>query len=208
MVALSWCFGFPYAPNEQIRADAWDVVSSFYAKHFPEIPHLIHSATPVGERFLRAKTRNELVRMAGGYDLIVLIDADTLIHPDGIRRMIDAASKQGMYLGKPFLKGVNLQLAHLRATAETMRWPHPKFNDPGAAWVIRPETWWATGGMDENFRSWGGEDEAFNYMLTALGGSIEYDVLPAVKAHHKTARWFRDPEWSDTWERSAVYRHI
>jgi hypothetical protein len=184
MAPLRWCFGFPYAPNEKIRADAWDVVSTFYTKHFPDTPHLVHSATPVGERFLRAKTRNDLVRMAECFDLIVLVDADTLIHPDGIRRMLETTAHRNMFLGKPFLKGVNLRLDELRVTAESMAWPRPKFNDPGAAWVIRPETWWAAGGMDEGFRSWGGEDEAFNYMLTALGGSIEYDQLPAVKTQH------------------------
>lgn len=210
MASLNWCLAFPYAPNEPIRAEAWEIVSAFYEKHFPDIPQFTCSATPIGEPFLRAKTRNQLVKDCEqlGFDLVALIDADTLIHPDGIKRMIEVVAKQPMFLGKPFLQGTNLALPGMRFTAETMRWPRPKFNDPGAAWIIRPETWWAAGGMDENFRSWGGEDEAFAYTLTAVGGSIEYDRLPAVKIKHVTPRWSQDPQWADTWERSAVYRHI
>jgi hypothetical protein len=208
MVALNWCLAFPYCPNEPIRAQAWEIVSAFYDKHFPDVPQLVHSATAVGETFLRAKTRNELVRMADSFDIICMIDADTLIHPDGIKRMLERVAIEPMLLGKPFLKGINQPLNMLASTADSMIWPRPKFNDPGAAWVIRPETWWAAGGMDESFRSWGGEDEAFNYLLTAVGGTAEYDQLPAVKTLHTTPRWSQDPQWADTWERSAVYRHI
>jgi hypothetical protein len=210
MAALSWCFAFPYAPNEPIRAQAWEVVSAFYLKHFPTTPQLIHSATPVGERFLRAKTRNELVRMAGGYDVVVLVDADTLIHPDGIRTMVDAVAARDMFLGKPFLRGVNLPLESQRRLAAYPdgRWPRARFNDPGAAWVIRPDSWWAAGGMDEGFRSWGGEDEAFHHLFAAVGGTLEYDQRAAVKTEHVTPRWSSDPDWADTWERSAVARHV
>lgn len=214
MAPLNWCFGFPYAPNEKIRAEAWDVVSTFYAKHFPDTPRLVHSATAVGEQFLRAKTRNEIVEMAEGYDLIVLIDADTLIHPEGIRRMVDRAGSHDLFVGKPFLRGTNLPILKQRNVAVldepklTALWPQPKFNDPGAAWVIRPKSWWTVGGMDEAFRSWGGEDEAFSHMLSAFGGTIDYDLLPALKTQHTLPRWSADPEWAGTWERAAVYRHI
>lgn len=212
MAALSWCLGFPYSPNERIREAAWGVVSAFYERHFPDVPRLVHSATPAGERFLRAKTRNELVRKAEVFDVVVLVDADTLIHPDGIRRMVDAAATRDMFLGKPFLRGVNMQLGAQRHLAGSTdldgSWPRPQFNDPGAAWVIRPESWWAAGGMDEDFRSWGGEDEAFAYVFAAVGGTTEYDVRPAVKTHHTLPRWSADPEWADTWERSAICRHI
>lgn len=208
VVALNWCLGFPYAPNQQIRAKAWKIVSAFYRHHFPTVPMIVHSATEVGEPFLRAATRNDIVCRAAEFDIVVLIDADTLIHPDGIHRMLDLTARNNLFLGKPFRGGLNLQLPALAAVAKGQTWPNPKFNDPGAAWVIKPSTWWAVGGMDENFRSWGGEDEAFQYMLTAFNGTTEYDHLPAVKTHHATPRWFADPQWGDTWERSVVYRHI
>lgn len=207
MAPLNWCLAFPYCPNEPIREQAWEIVSAFYEHQFPDVPKLVHSSTELGEPFLRARTRNELVRLAEGYDIVCLIDADTLIHPDGINRMLELTAQRDLFLGKPFLKGINLPLNAMAGTADSMIWPRPRFNDPGAAWVIRPSTWWAAGGMDESFRSWGGEDEAFAYTLTALGGSIQYDQLPAVKANHVTPRWSKDPEWADTWERSAVYRH-
>lgn len=160
VVALNWCFGFPYCANEPIREQAWEIVSNFYSHHFPDVEQIVHSATPVGEPFLRATTRNQLVTQAEGSDVIVLIDADTLIHPDGITRMLERVLQGDLFCGKPFLKGINLPLPQLTEVANGGPWPRPKFNDPGAAWVIRPETWWAAGGMDENFHSWGGEDEA------------------------------------------------
>lgn len=208
MAPLNWCLAFPYCPNEPIREQAWEIVKRFYDHHFPEIPKLVHSATAIGETFLRAKTRNELVRMADSYDIVCLIDADTLIHPDGIGRMLLRTTIENLFLGKPFLKGVNLPLNAMKSTADSMIWPTPRFNDPGAAWIIKPSTWWAAGGMDENFRSWGGEDEAFAHILAARGGSVQYDVLPAVKAKHTLPRWSQDPQWADTWERSVIYRHI
>lgn len=208
MAPLNWCLAFPYCPNEPIRRQAWEIVSEFYDRHFPDIPKIVHSATEVGETFLRAKTRNELVRLADSYDIVCMIDADTLIHPDGIHRMLKLTAEQDLFLGKPFLRGVNLPLNQMQSTVDSMTWPRAQFNDPGAAWIIRPSTWWAAGGMDEQFRSWGGEDEAFNYLLHAVGGTYHYDRLPAVKANHPTPRWSADPNWADTWERSAVYRHL
>jgi len=212
---VKWCLAFPYAPNEPIRAEAFEIVSAFYTKHFPDIPQLVHSATPVGEPFLRAKTRNDLVRMAEqqGFDIVCLIDADTLVHPDGIRTMVKLAASGDMFLGKPFLKGVNFRLERLRWLAAlpdlTGRWPRPAFSDPGAAWVVKPSSWQRAGGMDEGFRSWGGEDTAFGYLFAAFGGVTEYDARPAVKADHpQTKRWAADPDWSTTWRREAVCRHI
>lgn len=208
---MTWCLAFPYCPNEPIREQAWGIVEAFYEQHLPGIPRLVHSATRVGERFLRATTRNQLVTIAQeqGFDIVVLVDADTLIHPDGIRRMVDRASRDDLFLGKPFLKGVNLPLEQQRQLAHAgIPWPPARFNDPGAAWVIRPESWWAAGGMDEGFQSWGGEDEAFDYLFAAVQGRTEYDRLPAVKTDHPTPRWRRDPHWGDTWEREAVCRHV
>lgn len=210
MAPVTWCFGFPYCPNEPIREQAWGVVEAFYDRHFPSVHRIVHSATAVGEPFLRAKTRNQIVRQAQhlGFDIVVLIDADTLIHPDGIRRMVDLTATQDLFLGKPFIKGVNLPLAALQGVADGGTWPSARFNDPGAAWVIRPETWWTAGGMDEGFTSWGGEDEAFDYLFAAVHGTTEYDRYPAVKTDHPTPRWRRDPNWADTWEREAVCRHV
>ena len=210
---MKWCIAFPYAPNEPIRAEAFEIVTAFYAKHFPDIPQLVHSATPVGEPFLRAKTRNDLVTMAEaqGFDIVCLIDADTLIHPDGIRRMVNRTTENTLFLGKPFIRGTNLPPARMRNLVNgniNHYWPTPRFQDPGAAWIIRPSSWWTAGGMDEQLQSWGGEDTTFGYLFAAVGGTTEYDIHPAVKAEHKTPRWTADPQWSTTWEREAVCRHI
>jgi hypothetical protein len=212
-MAVTWCLAFPYCPNEPIRAEAFNIVQGFYTRHFPDTPQLVHSATKVGEPFLRAKTRNDLVHQAeqAGHDIICLIDADTLIHPDGIRHMLERCTEQDLFLGKPFLMGTNMRLPRFKLLAEPTAgtyWPRPAFSDPGAAWVIRPQTWWAAGGMDENFQAWGGEDTTFGYMLAAIGGTTENHERPAVKAEHRTNRWRADTSWEETWHREAVYRHV
>ncbi len=212
MAVVTWCFGFPYCPNEPIREQAWGIVEGFYEQHFPGIPRLVHSATRRGERFLRAATRNQLVTIAQeqGFDIVVLVDADTLIHPDGIRRMIQLATTRDMFLGKPFLKGINLPVEQQQTLADSdlTRWPHARFNDPGAAWVIRPETWWAAGGMDENLTGWGADDSSFGYIFAAIGGHTEYDQHAAVKTDHPTPRWRRDPDWPATLKRELVTKAI
>jgi hypothetical protein len=206
----SWCLAFPYCPNEPVRAEAFEIVRGFYAHHFPDIPQLVHSATAIGEPFLRARTRNELVQMADGFDVVVLVDADTLLWPSAITSKVAAAGEQGFYLGKPFLRGVNVPLDGLQLLADCNlnQWPHARFNDPGAAWIVRPSSWWRAGGMDENFTSWGGEDESFMYLFSALGGVTEYDHLAAVKAEHAQPRWRQAEGWLQTLQREFVCRHV
>lgn len=207
-MVLSWCFGFPYAPNEPIRAAAWAVVSNFYDHHFPTVPKFVHSATPLGERFQRAKTRNELVTMADSFDVVVLVDADTLIHPDSITETVDRVMGEPRALGKPFLNAISLPLHEVARIAGSGAWPSGGTADEGAAWVVRPDTWWAAGGMDEGFQSWGAEDTALEHLHTALGGTIIHGENPAVKTRHPAKRWRRDPLWPQTWERYCVSRHI
>jgi hypothetical protein len=208
---MSWCIAFPYCPNEPIRQEAFELVSGFYTKHFPKVPQIAYSSTPVGERFLRAKTRNALVNIAqrGGYDVVALIDADTLVHPDSLSVMVNMAHERDMFLGKPFLKGDNMPIEKQRQlVAGLIEWPNAQFNDPGAAWVIRPESWWKAGGMDEAITSWGGEDSAFMYLFAALRGETSHGTLPAVKTEHVQPRWSQDPEWSDTLKRELVTKAI
>lgn len=210
MAALTWCIAFPYAPNEPIRAEAFAIVSEFYRRHFPEVEQLTHTATPVGTPFLRARTRNELVTIAddAGYDVVALIDADTIVHPDGIRRMVAMAAHRLLFLGKPFRRGVNRPLEQQRHLLDSLTdWPRARFNDPGAAWVIRPESWWAAGGMDESFTGWGGEDSAFEHLFVAAGGTVTYDALPAVKTEHAQERRTA-PTYPTTLDRELVCKHI
>lgn len=206
---MTWCLAFPYCPNEPIRAEAFAVVSTFYAHHFPNVPQLVHTATPIGEPFLRSKTRNQLVHQAAGFDVVALIDADTLVHPEALQHMVDQAHQRTMFLGKPFMRGVNLDLTDQRhLAAGDIPWPRARFNDPGAAWVIRPESWWAAGGMDENFTSWGGEDSAFGYLFAALGGETVNTGPAAVKTEHEQPRWRANPDWPNTIKRELVTKAI
>lgn len=212
---MKWCIAFPYAPNEPIREEAFNLVSAFYREHFPNVPQLTHSATPVGEPFLRAKTRNDLVRIAerDGYDIVCLIDADTLIHPDGIRRMVDMVEADPMLLGKPFSDGVNYDIDAQRQLAATLDpWPTAAFRDPGAAWIVRPETWWRAGGMDEGFTAWGGEDTAHLYMHVAAGGTVVTDKdannRAAVKTQHAEKRWTDNAYWEETLTRELVVKEL
>lgn len=116
--------------------------------------------------FCLAACRNEIVRRAeaGGYDVVVLADADTLSEREPLHAAIEAAaSDTRVHLPydeyrslrqdgtKQFLTGTPLKdCNHLVVPYAT-----------SGVYVTTPATWWAAGGQDEHFRGWSPEDVAW-----------------------------------------------
>lgn len=116
--------------------------------------------------FCLAACRNKAVRMAeaGGYDVAVLADADTL--PD--RGPLLAAIEQARYSRFVHLPYTEYRSLRRDGTDQALdgvpleRCAHVTipFATSGV-YVTTPTAWWASGGQDERFQGWAPEDWAW-----------------------------------------------
>lgn len=178
----------PFRPGALDREVHYDYVKARLVKLFPDAEHL---TVDVEGQFTRARVRNEAVRRAQG-DVVVLCDADTLPEKEPLRRAIAGAAKDGrLHLPYTQFRGLSAE-ATLAVYARGLD-PHQvpatevSMRPIGGVWVIRPDSWWRTGGMDEKFIGWGFEDDAFHVAAnTLLGETIRHQGV-ITHLHHTTA---------------------
>ena len=65
----------------------------------------------------------------------------------------------------------------------------------GGVWVIRADAWWAAGGMDEDFKGWGFEDDSFFTAANVLLGETVRHEGTITHLHHTPAANTRSPEY-------------
>lgn len=162
----------PWRPNPSRQA-AWELVRDWWTTHLPDA-EIITADTP-HQPFVVAAARNEGVRLAerSGADVVVVADADTIPDPTGLSEAIDAAADGKIH--QPYSRFGYLRRAATERAIESRQWPTPKTNlgrVSGGVWVCTPEAWRAVGGMDERFRAWGGEDDAFLAAAQTLRGFV------------------------------------
>lgn len=128
------------------------------------------------ETFCLAACRNKAVRLAeaGGHDVVVLADADTLPEREPLLEAVEQA-RYSRFVHLPYT-----EYRSLRKDGTTQRLTGRPLEDcnhlvvDGACsgvYVTTPATWWAHGGQDERFLGWGGEDAAWYAAHTALLGA-------------------------------------
>lgn len=163
----------PWRPGSPERNAHHATVRAHLATLLPDAVHLnVDSGhTP----FSRAGSRNEGVRQAqaAGADVVVICDADTLAEPEPLHAAIDGAADGVMHLPYTWYRGLSpagtrahlagVEPGHCHAELEH-EWA------TGGIIVIRPDAWWAMGGMDERFTGWGFEDAAARVCADALLG--------------------------------------
>lgn len=143
--------------------------------------------------FCLAACRNEIVRRAevGGYDVVVLADADTLPERDPLLAAIEgAAGDTRVHLPydeyrslredgtRQFLTGTPLEdCNHMAVPYAT-----------SGVYVTTPATWWACGGQDERMLGWGMEDVAWLVAhRTLLGAEPARHSGRLYALHHESA---------------------
>jgi hypothetical protein len=145
------------------------------------------------EPFCLAGARNEGVRTAerGGYDVVVLADADTLPEREPLVAAIDAARTSGR-VHLPYTEYRSLRADGTAQFQAGM--PHEQCNHLVVAaacsgvLVTTPATWWSVGGQDERFRGWGLEDVAFLVAHRALlGAELVRHTGRVYALHHESA---------------------
>lgn len=142
--------------------------------------------------FCLAACRNKIVRMAedGGYDVVVIGDADTLPEPGPLHAAITAATTDHR---------VHLPYTEYRSLRKTGTDQH-KAGTPlpdcdhvtvatacSGVYVTTPATWWACGGQDEQIRGWGMEDVCWLAAHRTLIGEPARHEGRVYALHHRAA---------------------
>jgi predicted glycosyltransferase involved in capsule biosynthesis len=156
-------------------------------------------------------SRNQgcLSAIKDGCDVLLVVDADTLLDKKAIEKAIAVVSKED-YVCMPYtfynrlsekvstslLKG-ELSFEQLAVQGENSAWNHP-----GGAYVMSSSTFLRLNGWDERFVGWGYEDDAFSEAhIKILGrGFVRVDGF-ALTLHHE----HRDQDYIDV--NSERYKH-
>ncbi len=160
--------GVPWR-SQPHRVYAHDLTVRRYRDLLPDA-HVVDVDTD-HELFCLAACRNEIVRRAeaGGYDVAVLADADTLPEPVPLTTAINlAALDQRVGITRVHLPYTEYRSLRRDGTDQALdgvpldRCAHMvvPFATSGV-YVTTPTAWWASGGQDERFQGWSPEDMAW-----------------------------------------------
>lgn len=181
------------------RVYAYNLTVGRYRKLLPDA--VITSVDTDHETFCLAACRNRGVQLAeqGGYDVVVLADADTFPEREPLLAAIENAQTSDLvhlpyteYRSlrrdgtKQHLAGVPLKSCnHLVVSGAC-----------SGVYVTTPATWWAHGGQDETFRSWSPEDAAWWIAHKTLLGAepVRHDGRVYALHHESPVKEGRDFE--------------
>jgi hypothetical protein len=182
--------GIPWR-RQPHRVYAHDLTVDTYQVLLPNA-HIVDVDTD-HEPFCLAACRNKAVRMAeaGGYDLVVLADADTLPEPEPLHRAIqDALTSRFVHLPYNEYRSLRRDGTDQFLAGRPLEQCNAFVVDGACSgiYVTTPATWWSHGGQDEHFLGWGGEDAAWYSAHTTLLGAPPVRWQGRVYAlHHESA---------------------
>lgn len=156
---------------------------------------------PLGLPLAAARNRGVALALAGGADVVVLLDVDCLAGPGLVAAYAEACVRaprtvwSGVvtYLPPPPPGGYDLGEG-----GDMVDDPHPARPDPGPGGVhadadpdlfwslsfaVSAQAWTASGGFCEDYVGYGGEDTDFGH--TAVAAGLEHAVLGDARAYHQ-----------------------
>jgi hypothetical protein len=154
--------------------------------------------------FNRSAAINEAARLAGDWDVAVIIDSDVIIHPDNVREAVQRAHDE-QQMAVAFTVRYNLNMSGTQLVkAETLypeairigdrkdnrrRFVARTYHDQHSAVIAVPRPLYdRIGGFDEGFSGWGLEDTAFAIACeTAAGKPLLRVEGEAWHLHHEAA---------------------
>lgn len=187
-MALKVAFLVPRRPDHGRRDRIWVWVRNWLTTHHPEWP-IVEGYDEVNDTFSMALARNNAARAAGDWDVGVLVDSDTIAHPDAVRaavtkaagsRKIVVAGDMRMRMDQTSSDRI-LQGGLWFARPEGER--HPKSNvlddmcygEPSSGVIaIGRELWDASGGYVESLQGWGWEDLVFITQCYVVGDGMDW----------------------------------
>lgn len=142
-------------------------VLDWYKTNLPDIEIVFANASE--DIWLPSASRNIGVKRAqeARADVIIMNDADTIPEIESLLEAINAANNDKLihlpYMDAKYLteKGTNRYIDDGIPLDQCGYILHSYPNVHGGVWVFTPDAWWEIGGMDEAFKQWGYEDNAF-----------------------------------------------
>lgn len=197
------------------RAGALDreIHADYVAARLREmLPRARHMVVDVEGVFSRAKVRNEAVRRAGT-GVVVLCDADTLPEKQPLLDAIAGAADDGRlhlpYTRYRALSPEGTLAVYARGVDPRDAPVEDESRRPiGGVWVIHHDAWWAAGGMDEEFKGWGFEDDAFHTAANILLGQTVRHEGTITHLHHQSAANLQSPEYRKNKARYQQYMRV
>jgi hypothetical protein len=155
------------------RIKPLQAVLAWYKTNLPDIEVIFANASE--DIWLPSASRNIGVKKAqeAHCDVIILNDADTLPEIEPLLEAIEQCKTDGL-VHSPYnkCKYIDIKMSELYYIGKDIKLLKHTLYSPatGGIWVCTPETWWDLGGMDEKFKQWGPEDEAFDISHRIIKG--------------------------------------
>jgi hypothetical protein len=163
----------PFHASDEWRVKAWEYVSAWWCKHFPDWELIRCTADP----YTKGAALHEGVKIAEGSTLI-LADADSFIlDPDELAELASRVDRKKDPV--PWL--MPHRYVHRVSKAATERIyddgvvdihdiAYPIYGGcvGGGMTVLTRQAWKTVKGVDERFSGWGGEDRCFGWALSSL----------------------------------------
>lgn len=127
--------------------------------------------------FSRSAACNEASKLAGDWDLAILLDSDVLVNLETVKEGIEYSEKTGRIV-HPFRvwKGLDGRITQ-KIITENYAGSWEKYvkltywTNISACVIVPRKVWDTVGGFDERFRGWGWEDSAFMWAADTLTGN-------------------------------------
>lgn len=200
--------------KDRAASKAW--LTEWYGEMHPEWD-LIHTDGGGGE-WNKPTAINYGVNLAKALGAEVVIVSDTDVFP--LHDRLRTAARQALVAPWIVPHGRVLRL-RAEPTAELLkRRPGPRLKVPtsplvrgsyrgmagGGLFVIRTDSFLATGGFDPRFQKWGAEDSAFGVCADAiLGPHLRYEHIPLVHMYHDPGLRESNPHYGPNVELKREY---
>jgi hypothetical protein len=200
-------FAVPYRSDDGGRRDRiWDWVRNRLEELHSDWPIFVGEHTD-GE-FNRSAAINTAARDGGDWDVMVISDADSFVDGDQLRRAVDLCHQhEQVTFAYDRFAYLNKRMSDLVLNGFTDNWW------PGVEWTmtntcssmvcVPRKPWDESGGADEGFVGWGGEDIAISHMLQTFGNGMKRVNGEVWHLWHPTAARGHPDAWSKRIDRYA-----
>lgn len=162
---------FPYRGRDPHRRRAFEYTRRHMEALLPGARMIV--ADSGDEPFNRAASRNLGVQQADD-GIVVICDADTLVRKRPLLEAIESARDGRLHLPHTFFLSLTeehtARVLDLGAGHRAGKPDYMVTTAVGGCLVIDRDAYLSTGGQDEGFQGWGGEDVAFKFACDAILG--------------------------------------